>query len=306
MAPLAPAGSALHLPACPPSHRERSPTFIPPSHAPAFTGAGRQPGRVCRRGGHVCLAVRRGAARLPRARAQGACRAARAVGRGGACLWSTLLPSSGAPCCTHTCHPPAGAQVGAQVHEGLRLEFAHKGHPGGGGSQGEGEGGAGAGSGSEEEEGSTDESGGARGGWRPGLDALSGGQRTLVSLAFVAAVGGRAAWLGSRRSAAGPRASRAWPRQATGRAATGFESPHQRIPHAILHARPSHPTPPHPAPPPAGRHGGRRHRAAAAGRGGRGAGRGQPGAGGWRAGPGWAADGWWVGGRVHRVDAEGR
>ena len=82
------------------------------------------------------------------------------------------------------------------MHEGLRLEFAHKGHQGGGGSQGEGEGGAGAGGGSDEEEGSADESGGARGGWRSGLDALSGGQRTLVSLAFVAAVGGRAAWLG--------------------------------------------------------------------------------------------------------------
>ena len=50
------------------------------------------------------------------------------------------------------------------MHEGVQLEFAHSGSGGAG-----------------------DDAGGGSG-WRSGLDVLSGGQRTLVSLALVIAV----------------------------------------------------------------------------------------------------------------------
>lgn len=92
-------------------------------------------------------------------------------------------------CCCGPTLPPAlpTCQVGAEVHQGLRLEFANRGQ----GVCGESKGGDGsAGSGAEEEDDDAGAGVGAQGGWRSGLDALSGGQRTLVSLAFVAAVGG--------------------------------------------------------------------------------------------------------------------
>ena len=58
----------------------------------------------------------------------------------------------------------AAVQVGAEVHEGMHLEFAHKASGGGGGGGSEGR------------------------DWQSGLDALSGGQRTMVSLTVVVAV----------------------------------------------------------------------------------------------------------------------
>lgn len=60
--------------------------------------------------------------------------------------------------------PLSAAQVGTEVHDGVRLEFAHK--HGCHGSDSDG--------------------------WQSGLDALSGGQRTMVCLTVVVAVGAAA------------------------------------------------------------------------------------------------------------------
>lgn len=62
-------------------------------------------------------------------------------------------------------------QVGAEVHEGVRLEFAHS--PAGAAAA---------------DEAPSDIADGGSGEWRTGLDALSGGQRTMVALAFTVAV----------------------------------------------------------------------------------------------------------------------
>ncbi|PRW20630.1 putative polyamine transporter isoform A [Chlorella sorokiniana] len=68
-------------------------------------------------------------------------------------------------------------KVGSAVHEGVRLEFAHHGSH------------TAAADGADSELAPTDDgSGGGSASWRSGLDVLSGGQRTMVSLAFVVAV----------------------------------------------------------------------------------------------------------------------
>lgn len=94
---------------------------------------------------------------------------AASAGQGGAtAVWCAMctgqLRLCRAPC-------PSRSQVGEAVHEGVQLEFAHRGGSSGGSR--------------------TDEAQGDGAGWRSGLDVLSGGQRTLVSLTFVVAVGGR-------------------------------------------------------------------------------------------------------------------
>lgn len=75
-------------------------------------------------------------------------------------------------------------QVGQDVHEGLDLEFApSNAAPPDSSSGAAQEDGQPQGCGGEE-----GGSKGGSGGWRQGLDALSGGQRTMVSLALVVAV----------------------------------------------------------------------------------------------------------------------
>ncbi|KAL4425175.1 hypothetical protein ABPG75_009191 [Micractinium tetrahymenae] len=76
-------------------------------------------------------------------------------------------------------------RLGREVHEGLVLEFAPH-LAGASSSDGDAEEEEGERGGSDEEGGNHD-SGSGGGGWRRGLDALSGGQRTMVSLALVVA-----------------------------------------------------------------------------------------------------------------------
>lgn len=67
--------------------------------------------------------------------------------------------------------------MGSAVHEGVQLEFAHRGSTA-----------AATAVGSDSEAADMDGCSGTTGSWRSGLDVLSGGQRTMVSLAFVVAV----------------------------------------------------------------------------------------------------------------------
>lgn len=75
------------------------------------------------------------------------------------------------------------------MHEGVRLEFAHRGGSGGGGECATPDRQAGESEDAMGDDGGEEASGGPGGGWRSGLDALSGGQRTMVSLTFVVSVG---------------------------------------------------------------------------------------------------------------------
>ena len=67
--------------------------------------------------------------------------------------------------------------MGSAVHEGVQLEFAHRGSTA-----------AAAADGVDSAAADVDGSSSSAGSWRSGLDVLSGGQRTMVSLAFVVAV----------------------------------------------------------------------------------------------------------------------
>ena len=99
-------------------------------------------------------------------------------------------------------------QIGQEVHEGIRLEFAHKGNTSSGSNpatstnesniyQGGSDSGQASGSNSKRAGGGEDSR------WYAGLDALSGGQRTMVCLTFVVAVsGGKPAAVHPRHTAA--------------------------------------------------------------------------------------------------------